>query len=95
MLLPQIPDREEENEMLFGVPLDRVGHATFLHQGQCGATASVVQTVLKEKIPIGKYLLRSSRTCELSGCQQKFSQSVVVNICYSFPDDDGCILCRH
>lgn len=53
VLLPQIPDREEENEMLVGVLPDRVGHATFLHRGQYGAMASVVQTVLKEKIPLG------------------------------------------
>ena len=41
--------------MLVSILPDRIGHATFLHQSPCKDKASAVETVLKEKIPLGCY----------------------------------------
>ena len=38
---------------MVGVLPDRIGHATYLHKGQFGTECRAVQTVLKEKIPLG------------------------------------------
>ena len=36
-----------------GISPDRIGHATYLHKGPLGADCSVIQTILKEEIPLG------------------------------------------
>ena len=53
MSFVQISDREDETELLVGVHPDRIGHGTYLHKGRSGADCRAVQTVLKERIPLG------------------------------------------
>eukprot|EP00062_Callorhinchus_milii_P010919 gi/632956324/ref/XP_007893901.1/ PREDICTED: adenosine deaminase-like protein isoform X1 [Callorhinchus milii] len=49
--LAEIPNQNEESEMLLSIPPDRIGHGTFLHP-EVGGSQRLVDTVKKYRIPL-------------------------------------------